>query len=161
MKKIATVKAILKVFLPVLGCIGLQLGSPQSAMAEDTIGTLPCSNATLNGTYLFGYIGWQVQGNGNNSQPVAYAGQETYNGTGTVRGINSISVNGSITRNEPYTGTYTVHPDCTGTLVENVGNVPIHFDLFIAPSGDEFVFLETDPGTVFASNESRVAHRVH
>ena len=53
-----------------------------------------------------------------NGQPVhfAFAGQDHYNGDGTMTGVYSFSDNGAISQNVSYTGTYTVNPDCTGTF---------------------------------------------
>lgn len=152
--KTVNINMMLRVFLLTLSSIGWQLGSSQSAIAENK----ECSNATLKGTYLVAFIGWQ--GTGAERKPAAYAGQEIYDGKGTYTGIVSSSVDGSITRNQPFTGIYTVNSDCTGTSKQPGPSGDINLDLFIAPSGDEFVWIETDEGTVFTSLESRVARRV-
>ena len=61
-----------------LGYLGLQLGHPHSALAD-----MGCSNATLKGTYLFAYDGWQIDAD-NVRKPFAFSGIEIYNGDGTA-----------------------------------------------------------------------------
>ena len=138
-----------------IGYLGLYLGHPHSALAD-----MGCSNATLKGTYLFAYDGWQIDADGVR-KPFAFSGIEIYNGDGTMRGIFSGSTDGVVDRIRGYTGTSTVHPNCTGeqTFTEDSGLVT-HNDVFVAPSGDEFTFVQTDPGFVSAGSEPRVKHRV-
>jgi hypothetical protein len=137
-------------FLVALGCLSLQWG--RAPQAGDF---LRCSLTTLQGTYIFGYEGFNIE---NGAQiPVAYAGQEVYYGDGTMTGVYSASTNGQITRNIPYTGTYTVNRDCTGTLTitEELGT--FHYDQFVGPKGDEFSWVATDPGIVATGFERRVS----
>ena len=138
-----------------LGYLGLQLGHPHSALAD-----MGCSNATLKGTYLFAYDGWQI-GADNVRKPFAFSGIEIYNGDGTVRGIFSGSTDGVVSQKVGYTGTSTIHPNCTGeqTFTDDTGDVT-HNDIFVAPSGEEFTFVQTDPGFVSAGSERRVKSRI-
>jgi hypothetical protein len=64
------------------------LGTPPIALAD-----LGCSNATLKGTYIYAYDGWQIDAD-NVRKPFAFSGIETYNGDGTLRGIFSGSTDG-------------------------------------------------------------------
>jgi hypothetical protein len=80
----------------------------------------------------------------------ASAGYEVYDGKGNVNGVATTSVEGEISRNEPFSGTYTVNEDCTGTATYRDGT---HFDQFIAPEGSMFTFVQTDPGFVAAAFE--------
>jgi hypothetical protein len=136
--------------LVALGCLSLPWG--RAPRAEDVLG---CSLATLRGTYIYAYEGFNIE---NGTQiPVAYAGQEVYYGDGTMTGVYSASTNGTITRNIPYTGTYTVNGDCTGTLTttEEIGT--FHYDQFVGLNGDEFSWVATDPGIVASGFERRVS----
>ena len=139
-----------------IGYLGLSLGPPPSALAARG-----CSNATLKGTYLFAQSGWQVDADGVR-KPFAFSGIETYNGDGTVRGIFSGSIDGVVDRMRGYTGTSTVHPNCTGeqTFTDDGTGVVTHVDIFVAPSGETFTMIQTDPGSVSAGSERRVKHRV-
>jgi hypothetical protein len=129
-------------------------------VAHSALAQLACSNATLKGTYLYAYDGWEIKDS--RMRPFAVAGIETYNGDGTMRGIFSESTNGVITgRNVGYTGTYTIRENCTGeqTFTDDNGDIT-HADAFIAPSGEAFTFVQTDPGVVAASSQPRVRRRV-
>jgi len=108
-----------------LGYIGLHLGYSHSAFAD-----MGCSNATLQGTYLLAYSGFQIVDG--QQVPFVFAGQDRINGDGTLTGVNSFSVNGAISKNVTYTGTYTINPDCTGTstTVDDGTGETAHFDLF-------------------------------
>jgi hypothetical protein len=55
-----------------------------------------------------------------------------------VEGVFSGNLNGDVTRKEKFSGTYTVKADCTGTNFEE-------FDLFIAPDGSMFTFVQIKP----------------
>jgi hypothetical protein len=132
--------------------LGLQLGHSQSAMAQPE-----CSEATLRGTYIYSYDGFNV-GEGGEQQPFAFSGIESYDGAGRMAGIFSGSSNGVIDEDVLYTGTYTVNADCTSelTTVDPVAG-ELHFDQFVDPSGDEFTFVQTDQGVVASGSERRVS----
>jgi hypothetical protein len=101
-----------------------------------------CSEATLDGRYLFAFDGVFIEGN--DQVPFAVAGYQVFDGNGNAPGVSSFSENGAITRNERIAGTYTVKADCTGTATVD-GN---HYDMFIAPDGSMLTFVQTDPGAV-------------
>src|SRR5215216_3093404 len=88
-----------------------------------------CSEATLNGTYLFAHDGVKIKGN--DQLPFANAGYHVFDGNGKVDTVVSGNANGKITRKAHFSGTYTVKADCTGTAGGE-------FDLFIAPDGSMF-----------------------
>jgi hypothetical protein len=140
-------------FFLVLGCSGVLWAIPQSAMAQQS-----CSLATLKGTYIYEYEGFAlVDGQ---HVPFAFAGVEYYNGDGTMRGVFSGTDDSSIDRDIEYTGTYTVEPDCTGTLI-NVDPISVtHFDQFLAPNGSKFTFVQTDEGFVASGVEKRVSRKI-
>src|SRR5919112_6295932 len=95
-----------------------------------------CSEATLNGTYLFAHDG--VVTGGPDKGPFAVAGYDVFDGNGKVETVSSGNANGEITRKVHESGTYTVKADCTGTA----GGA---FDLFIAPDGSMFTFVQIKP----------------
>src|SRR5215216_4998303 len=95
-----------------------------------------CSEATLNGTYLFAHDGVKIKGN--DQLPFANAGYDVFDGNGKVDTVVSSNANGKITRKAHFSGTYTVKADCTGTAGGE-------FDLFIAPDGSMFTFVQIKP----------------
>lgn len=125
------------------------------ALADDAI----CNVATLKGRYIFAYDGFSVGDKGQRS-PFAYAGQEIYDGRGSGTGVTSSSINGKISRYVPYDFIYSINPDCTGESTFNQAGETSHYDIFVSPSGDQFVFIETDAGFVDAGTQLRVARRV-
>jgi len=102
---------------------------------EDASGA-KCSEATLNGTYLFAHDGVKIEGS--DQLPFANAGYDVFDGNGKVETVSSGNANGEITRKVHDSGTYTVKADCTGTAYGA-------FDLFIAPDGSMFTFVQIKP----------------
>jgi hypothetical protein len=109
-----------------------------------------CSKATLDGTYLFAYDGVQIQGN--NREPFATAGYQVHDGKETVRGRYSANFNGQIVENDAFEGEYTVKANCTGTATFKDAK----YDLFIAPDGSMFTFVQTDADYVTSGTAQRV-----
>ena len=98
-----------------------------------------CSKATLDGTYLFAHDGVDISGN--DQAPFAIAGMEKYDGNGKVKGVFSANFNGHVKRHQSFDATYTVKADCTGTVTSG----PDAQDVFIAPDGSMFTFVQTKP----------------
>jgi hypothetical protein len=116
-----------------------------------------CSEATLKGTYLFAQNGVEIKGD--EQRPVAIAGYEVFDGNGKVKGVDSSNFNGEITRNERFSGTYSVNADCTGTATYSDGT---RYDQFIAPDGSILTFVLTKPseGVTSAFEPQVTAKRV-
>jgi hypothetical protein len=111
-----------------------------TGFAKDEDAEAKCSEATLEGTYLFANDGVEIRGN--NQLPFAVAGREVRDGKGNIKGVASSNFNREVFRNEPFSGTYTVNADCTGTNTYTDGT---HYDMFIAPDGSEFTVVQTHP----------------
>ncbi|MGE3293813.1 MAG: hypothetical protein AB7I59_06440 [Geminicoccaceae bacterium] len=132
----------------------LALAHPHLARAADA--SAQCSLATLSGTYLFAFSGMTVAAGG--ATPFAVAGYEVYDGAGGMRSVTTTNAGGKLERNLRQPGSYTVAADCTGTVTYADGTL---YDLFIAPDGGNFVFVETNPERVAAGFEPRAtAQRV-
>jgi hypothetical protein len=106
-----------------------------------------CSEATLDGTYLFAFDGVKIRGN-DGQVPFAFAGYAVFDGNGKEKGVASFNFNGEVTRKEPVSATYTVKADCTGTVTYRDGS---QIDVFIAPDGGMFTFVQTKPSEVVGS----------
>jgi len=90
--------------------------------------------------------------------PVATAGFDTFDGDGTGIGVITINSNGVVADNETSTATYSINTDCTGTVVFNDADGSIvHFNIYLSPSGNQIRFIATEPGSVIASTDTRVA----
>jgi hypothetical protein len=133
--------------------VGMGASAATGALAQtgqaDQKDKLRCSLSTLKGTYLFAADGVQIAGNDRLS--FAVAGIEVYDGKGKLNGVVTLSVNGTIVR-QSASASYTINKDCTGTSTSDTGE---HFDLFIAPDGSQFTFIQTDEGSVLAGFEGQ------
>ena len=101
-----------------------------------------CSEATLEGLYVFSASGFSIVGGV--AQPRAVVEFIRFNGDGTL-GVpaGTVSVSGVITRagGPGQAGTYSVESNCTGTLA--FGPPGPTFDLYLAPSGSEVHMIFT------------------
>jgi hypothetical protein len=106
----------------VLAAIALPaLSGPAWAGGNDDFG---CSNATLKGEYAFGVTAYTPAGLPN-GPPQVVAGVKFFDGQGhlTQRDYIGDSVPAEFAPRGQERGTYTVNPDCTGSLTINL-NVP-------------------------------------
>ena len=124
------------------------------AKDENASSRAKCSMATLKGTYLFAQNGVEIRGN--DQRPFAIAGYDVFDGDGGVKGVASGNVNGEVFRKDPFTGTYTVKANCTGTVTFRGGAAATQGDIFIAPHGSKFAFVRTDPESVGATIDEQV-----
>jgi hypothetical protein len=138
--------AALLMVLGLLGVVGaLAVGVGYAKDENDA--RAKCSEATLEGTYPFAFNGVQIKGN-NDQAPFAIAGYAVFDGNGKEKGVVSSNFDGEVSRKEPVSGTYTVKADCTGTLTFADGS---QIDLFIAPDGSMFTFIQTKPSRLVGS----------
>jgi len=144
MKRIIVLSTVAVLMLGVLAA-----GAGYANISEDA--GAKCSEATLHGRYLFAFDGFNIKGN-DKVVPFARAGYEVYNGNGKMKGALSGNLDGEITRNEPFSATYTVKADCTGTVTYTDGT---RYDLFLDPDGTQFTFVQTNPEFVGAGFEPR------
>ncbi len=81
---------------------------------------------------------------------VAVAGRLTFNGTGSISGSETQSLNGAISTLS-VTGTYQINSDCTGTAsITPKGMSAMNLSLVVVSSGKEIMLIETDNGTIVA-----------
>jgi hypothetical protein len=147
--------------LGVVGLVGV-LAVGTGFADEENASRAKCSEATLDGTYLFAEDGFFITGN--DKDPFAVAGYEVYNGHGKVRGVASENIGGEVSRKGAFTGTYTVKADCTGTLTYAGGGQEgtVQYDLFLDPDGSKFTLLQVKPSEFVTSSveERATAKRV-
>jgi len=84
------------------------------------------------------------QGVDETGKTFAGAAYEYFDGNGNIEGVFSHHDYGEVSiRHEPFSGTYTVNRDCTGH--STYPDLGAQYDLFIAPSGDKFAWVQTSP----------------
>jgi hypothetical protein len=129
----------------------------QSVVAQEQSSKVKeCSKATLwgsfgytsTGTLLASYAPPPFAG------PFAEVGRQTFDGKGNTDATATLSANGNIVK-ATIEGTYTVNPDCTGSMTLNVSplDVTVHADFVIGADGAELRAIVSDSGGVI---ESRV-----
>jgi hypothetical protein len=141
--------AALLVVLGVVGLLGV-LAVGRGFAIDEKASRAKCSEATLEGTYLFAQNGVEIKGN--DQRPFAIAGYDVFDGNGEVKGLASGNFNGETFRNESGSGRYSVKANCTGTFTFTNGT---RYDMFIAPDGSKFAFVRTNPEIVSAGFEVR------
>jgi hypothetical protein len=88
----------------------LALGIAPTMSAAD----IGCSNASLQGTFAYTGTGFVVTPTAR-AGPFAEVGTQTFDGKGATTSTFTASGNGNLFQTT-FTGTYTVNPDCTGTI---------------------------------------------
>jgi hypothetical protein len=118
-----------------------------------------CGAQTLRGSYLFAAHGWNIVGGV--AQPKAIVEGIDFDGDGTlVSPFATVSLNGTILHFSGGSGSYTVNPDCTGTLT--FPGQGISFDIFVEPGdGKQVWMIQTGPAVpgppVFEGTATKVS----
>jgi hypothetical protein len=108
-----------------------------------------CTVASLKGSYALAVNGFFYYQDG--SQGVyGSAGVAVADGNGAITGTDTVNIDGSVTRNRQFTGTYTINTNCSGTinLVDAQGKQIANLDLVIADAGKEVVLVGYDSGAI-------------
>ena len=137
------------VVLLLVGLVGvLAIGAGYAK--EENASMAKCSEATLEGTYLFAYDGFVIRDN--EKVPFASSGYEVYDGNGHTKGVSTTNVNGKVSSKEHFSGTYTVKADCTGSSTYTDGT---HYDDYIAPDGSMITYVPTKPSNLVSAGEEQ------
>ena len=103
-----------------------------------------CSNASIKGTYGFSCEG-TVVGVG----PIAVVALFTADGNGKGSAVETTSLNGVITTEVPFTVTYTVNEDCTGSFVSTAPDDTVFDNYFVIDNNKkEIRLIPTETGLV-------------
>jgi len=121
--------------------VGLMALAPSLASAQPR-----CT--ALNGIYAFTFSGTFP---GSTPIPFNGVGVETFQGSegsGTFTGTESANFNGSIVRDGPISGTYTLNPDCTGTMIAKFpdGSTGPGSAFVVANEGKTIYMIGLNPG---------------
>lgn len=117
-----------------------------------------CSNWTIKGTYAFTVHGQILSSNGSPALVVDGVAQTTFDGHGNLTQVDAVAVNGGVAPGWRLgTGTYSVNPDCTGTMtILNEGMPPLDLQILVARSGQTIHTVVVSPGFAVTSDAERV-----
>ncbi len=128
-------------------CLALLLPALATTARADNGG---CSNATLKGSYAAVLTGF--------SSGFAFAALDlaVADGYGNITGTGTVNVNGTV-NSVPFTATYTVNADCSGTATFSNGSTQ---SLVVKRDGSEAYIIRTGPaatGTVVTGTAHRLS----
>ena len=108
---------------------------------------------------LKGSFGFSLDGDwigGTDPGPRATVGLFTADGKGNLSGYGTKSKNGTISQDLTFTGTYTVNPDCTGsmTMTDSDGELKNN-DFVIVDKHYELFGIQADDGRVNTFNAKK------
>ncbi|MBV9762746.1 MAG: hypothetical protein JO340_19455 [Acidobacteriaceae bacterium] len=111
-----------------------------------------CSNASLQGGYGFSFHGTNLE----MKLDFIMVGAFEADGKGAFKGTESQSVSGKVSRG-PFTGSYTVQPDCTGSAVLKFegSNFDAKLDFALVADGDELLILDVGGGNLESGEAKR------
>src|SRR2546423_14108190 len=121
----------------------MTLGTPTTARAEhDARDGRVCSVGMLKGLYM-----WTVNGYASIDPtllPITVMSGRRFNGDGTsINDFSTVNVGGTIIDGTGEAATYTVAPDCTGTM--SVPDGP-SFNIYVGPGAQKIWFTQTAGG---------------
>ena len=165
MKKLALLSILAVLISSVAFYARVQGSSPKShplaASWQDPDQPFTCSNESLEGTYGLNISGTRPVPN---SMPGAIeqligVGTRTFDGDGNFSQVTNEkgSTSGIPFPNRPLQGTYSVNPDCSGTLILNIPGLPfaIVYDIVVLNHGREFESIVAFPQPVMVSTTGR------
>jgi hypothetical protein len=138
---------------PVACLLAVSMFCAQGVLAQQQESTKAkgCSSASLQGSFGYTSIGTLLD----SYVPPPYAGpfgevgRQTFDGKGHTAAAASTSSNGNFAK-VTVEGTYTVNPDCTGSMTLNVSpfDSTVHADFVISDDGAEIRAIGSDAGLV-------------
>jgi len=128
----------LKSHLLLLTAVALTLLSPIGAQAS-------CSTSTISGTYGFAVQGFTLKPGDPVAKSTSYAliGTVTFNAYGTVNRAFTLDAAGQVTSVDTNAGTYTVNPNCSGSIAFDAPFGLETFSFTIVGKGAAILFLNT------------------
>ena len=124
-------------------------------MLANTANAQNCSNATLHGSYAFTIHGAILVGPA--AGTVGGIALSVFDGAGNMEQVDAVSHNGIVAQVwRPGTATYTVNPDCTGTMTLTAAGSPrLDLAFVIGGQGKEIHTVVTNPGFAITSDAVR------
>src|SRR5947209_5090178 len=99
----------------------------------------------LTGTYSFTFSGTAIFPGSSTPVPFAGIGIQTFDGSGKWTGTESANFGAFVLRNAAFSGTYTLNPDCTGTMTAKFPDGSTgHQDFVVTQGGASLIAVGTD-----------------
>jgi len=137
-------------FACALVCLVAVIAPGTSAPARAAADAQVCSVGMLKGLYLTTFDGYANLA-GNHLVPKALMEGKRMNGDGTwVDEFATVNIGGTFFDATGAAGTYTVAPDCTGTVSAGVG---LSFNIYVGPDGQKVWFAQTEGGLTAGTAE--------
>ena len=137
-------------FACALVCLVAVIAPGTSAPARAAADAQVCSVGMLKGLYLTTFDGYANLA-GNHLVPKALMEGKRFNGDGTwVDEFATVNIGGTVFDATGAAGTYTVAPDCTGTISAGVG---LSFNIYVGPDGQKVWFAQTEGGLTAGTAE--------
>ena len=117
-----------------------------------------CSNASIKGDFAFTIHGQILVPGGSPPLVVDGVAKTTFDGAGNLYQVDAVAVNGGLAPGwRPGIGSYSVNPDCTGTMtILTQGMAPLDLQIVIGESGQTIHTVVIDPGFAVTSDAERV-----
>jgi hypothetical protein len=142
----------MKIRIPLL-TVALALAASSAVTAQASV----CNNSTIRGSYAYTIHGQVLLPNGA-ALLIDGLARTTFDGEGNKTELDAVAANGNVAPGwVTNTGTYSVNPDCTGTITVTNGNQPpIHLQMIVAQSGNTIHEMVIDPGFATTSDGERI-----
>jgi hypothetical protein len=106
-----------------------------------------CTNATLTGNYAFTNQGFaspsRSPATNGNQVPFAAVGLSVFDGGGNTSTSFTLVFDGAVSTGQTGAGTYTVNPDCTGSISFTTGSLAgLNMDMVIIGGGTEVFAID-------------------
>jgi hypothetical protein len=118
-----------------------------------------CSVASLRGPYAVARQGTLVSSILGLPAPAPYAevALAHFDGAGAFSGKATVNIGGAVLNDTPFTGTYTVSSDCTGSLTVNASvGVTVHEAFIVIGGGQRVITTETDTFAVVQTTAEKL-----
>ena len=117
-----------------------------------------CTNETLRGKYGFTITGTRPAVRGGPQVSVVGTALTTFHGDGSLDQLDNINVDSPdapYQPDRPGTGTYTLNPDCSGSMALTAGGVTLELSIVVVDHGREIRTAVVTPGVIVTSTGRR------
>jgi hypothetical protein len=118
-----------------------------------------CTNETLRGRYGFTLTGSRPAMPGGSPVAVVGTALTTFHGDGTFDQFDNINVDSPAVPfqpNRPGSGTYTLNPDCSGSMSLTAGGVTLELRITVVDRGQEVRTAVVTPNVIVSSNGRKI-----